>query len=558
MIESEKIPKRIIQFCHNINDAPKELCEAAFKTRSNLSGYEYILADDEFVKSILIESWDERLYGWYCKNKIPASRADMARLILLYHYGGFYVDLSMEMISSLDDYLNTDVTLLKRDDFERYKDDPSKAHFTNSIIGAPRESEFIALLISKMRFNFSAGCYQYDVIRCTGPGLINSIIGEYIDLLNVGIISFKKAKGEVFNYIRVQGFSNSWTKLQSQGILDTSSTNKKARRLQLHLGWPKVGSTSIQDFYQKFPRLENKYIYPVSGRPNGVRAHHQLVKYNFSGMVSKNLFKEVLGFEKVVISSEQGVADSFEPDFFKGLQGFLANFGRDYDVHIYLKNIYSLIESAYSQCLMTDLYDIVYPDYDKDINAFFLAVMSGKKSHIFKLGQVLSRFDEEVGSDNLTVKVVGFDTVSFDVLKDFVVNNGTKEFFDNQHILNKQSNASLSVPEKCVLYLANSAGLNRSDKVKVLNRYSEELKGLAGKIPSKSDFCNIVTKSSLDEINRKLDFFMPDFISEESCKYIFKEPDLNGDYITIESLLDYDLIKKVDREIKSVATRSIY
>ena len=558
MIGSEKIPKRIIQFCHNINDAPKELYEAAYNTRSNLSEYEYILADDDFVKNILIENGDERLYSWYCNNKIPASRADMARLILLYQYGGFYIDLSMEMISPLDEYLNSDVTLLKRDDFERYKDNPSKAHFTNSIIGAPRESEFIALLISKMRFNFSAGCYQYDVIRCTGPGLINSIIGEYIDLLNVGVISFKKARGEVFNYVRVQGFSNSWTKLQSQGIIETPSIDKKARRLQLHLGWPKVGSTSIQDFYQKFPRLEHKYIYPVSGRPNGVRAHHQLVKYKFSGAVSKNFFKETLGFEKIIISSEQGVADLFEPDFFEGLNRFLANFGRDYYVHIYLKNIYSLIESAYSQCLMTDLYDIVYPDYDKDINAFFLAVMGGKKSHIFKLGEVLSGFDKEVGSDNLSVKVVGFDKSSFDVLEEFIENNGTKEFFESQATLNKQSNASLSVPEKCVLYLANSAGLSRNDKFKILNDYGEELKGLARKIPSKSDFCNIVTRCSLDEINRNLDFSMPDFISKESCRYIFEEPDLNVDYIKIESLLDYDLIKEVGGKIKSAASSSSY
>src|SRR5690606_33546859 len=148
------IPKRIIQFCHDPDHAPERILKAAETTRHNLPEYDYILADDELAKKVIKENWGENLYSWYCLNQIPASRADIARLVLVHHYGGIYVDLSMQMRNSFDDYLDEDIILLKRDDFSQYQDNPQNAHFTNSIIGAPKGSPFLEALITKIKLNF--------------------------------------------------------------------------------------------------------------------------------------------------------------------------------------------------------------------------------------------------------------------------------------------------------------------------------------------------------------------------------------------------------------------
>lgn len=516
-----KIPKRIIQFCHNKDEAPDDIINASKETRKSLNDYEYIFADDELVKDIIINDWDHRLYDWYCRNQIPASRADLARLLLVYNYGGIYVDLSMQMKSGLDDFLDNDLILLKRDDFLKYKDDPNSAHFTNSIIGAPVFSEVVLSFINRVRLNFFLGKYNYDVINCTGPGVINSLVKYCQGYISIHSLSFKESKGKIFDYVRVKGFSNTWTHQQKNGILisqdernipqlakglnvreERGYNEKKPKEdvaapsivtkpvsegmLHLHFGWPKVGSTTIQDFFK-----ENgggyDYVYPLSGRPNNVRAHHQLVKNRFKGPVADNFINEVKEHKNIVVSSEQGVVDLFKDGFAEGLAGFLNRVGKDFKIYVYLKNIFSFLESAYSQCLKTDLYGIAPEDYRGDINDFLRDALESRDSHLLRYAEVVNKLVSIVGEESVVIRCVNVNMPDGDVLSDFLglIGYPVEKVADFNY---KRSNVSLGVFEKALLRNLNEKEIARPTKAKALMDFSS---GRLRSLPQyrNSDFC---------------------------------------------------------------------
>jgi mannosyltransferase OCH1-like enzyme len=47
------------------------------------------------VKAHIAARYSTEILALYESNQVPASRSDMARLMLLYAFGGFYVDAAM-------------------------------------------------------------------------------------------------------------------------------------------------------------------------------------------------------------------------------------------------------------------------------------------------------------------------------------------------------------------------------------------------------------------------------------------------------------------------------
>lgn len=480
------IPKRIIQFCHDLDQAPERIIEAAETTKRNLVGYDYILADDNLTKDIIKENWGDDLYSWYCLNQIPASRADIARLILVHYYGGVYVDLSMQMRKGFDDYLDEDVILLKRDDFPQYKNNPQNAHFTNSIIGAPKGSPFVESVITNIKLNFYLSRYNYDVINCTGPGLINSITKELSEDFFPCSLGFKESNSNLFDYVRVKGFSNSWTQQQKHGIIPQGKNTHIRKRahesyrrirkimnngeLHIHVGWPKVGSTSIQDFFKDNSNQKGFY-YPSSGRPNNVRAHHQLVKHQFKGPVADAFIREIQGKEKVVISSEQIAVDMFNDGFLESLQSLAIKSGRKITLYIYLKNIFDFIESAYAQCLRTDLYNLVPGDYTGSIDDFVRDSLSGPIPHLIQYGKCLERLSSFFGEESICIRNLESDVKDRDVLSDFLGCIGYPGNFQRTS-KKERSNISLGTIEKAITLEINRSGYSRDEKTSMMRNLS--------------------------------------------------------------------------------------
>lgn len=218
------IPKIIHQFCHDTSNVPSLLLEASEVTKKSNHDFKYFFHDDQSALEAIQNFFGNEYSNIYQRNKIPASRCDLARLVFLFVYGGFYVDLSYRIKYSLSAFQNEDLVLVKRDDFDRYKGKPEEAHFTNSVIGAPKQSKFIESCVHEAFSRLKSGRYNFDVINATGPGVINYMLGLKRDVC-VKSIYFSQSISDLFDYVRVNDFSNGWTKMQKSGILEES--NKK-------------------------------------------------------------------------------------------------------------------------------------------------------------------------------------------------------------------------------------------------------------------------------------------------------------------------------------------
>ncbi len=254
------IPKNLFLFCHSWDSLPPEFNNSIKNIEEKNPNWNIEKHDDKTIIKIINDTNIFPIH-LYENNSIPASRCDIARLILLYLYGGIYSDLSYDYIKPLDDIfdLNKDIVLLQRDDFKEYIGKEGKAHFTNGVLGTYKNSAYFLELIESVIKNLKKPEMNCDVINATGPGIINKSINNSPN--NKQIISFKKSYRDVFNLVRKANFSNSWKIKQKLGIYRKFNGQ---RRIILHVGAHKTGTTTIQrDLYLNRDKLKTKGIlYP--------------------------------------------------------------------------------------------------------------------------------------------------------------------------------------------------------------------------------------------------------------------------------------------------------
>jgi|WetSurMetagenome_2_1015567.scaffolds.fasta_scaffold307501_1 inositol phosphorylceramide mannosyltransferase catalytic subunit len=215
------IPFNVLQFWHDRNTLPMEFYSASKTTKESCPEFNFIDADDEMIRHLMRKSYGTSLQKVYELNRVPASRSDLARYVLLWEYGGFYLDMGMELHSSLAKFINPDVDLVfvKRDDREKFSDNPAAAPVMNGILGAPPKSAFIGRCLEQSVYNLSTGRYNNLVSQCTGPFMLNGILQEFSGKMKFDILSFAELLQGFLCWIRLEGVSNGWGIQQLDGII---------------------------------------------------------------------------------------------------------------------------------------------------------------------------------------------------------------------------------------------------------------------------------------------------------------------------------------------------
>jgi len=105
-------------------------------------GYQYLFWTDDSMRQFLSEkySWSLSTYDSYA---YPIQRVDAFRYFVLYHYGGFYVDLDVGARRCFDILLKYDVVLAETRPFG----------FTNDFLASQPEHPFFLHLMKGLREN---------------------------------------------------------------------------------------------------------------------------------------------------------------------------------------------------------------------------------------------------------------------------------------------------------------------------------------------------------------------------------------------------------------------
>jgi mannosyltransferase OCH1-like enzyme len=108
------------------------------------SSFEHVLWNEERLSSLKMFNQDK--FDYFMNKKVYYGAADIARLEILYQYGGAYIDADTELLKSFpDEYFNYSFFAV-----EAYPDPRWVRRITNGILGAEKNSPIIKTYIDKI------------------------------------------------------------------------------------------------------------------------------------------------------------------------------------------------------------------------------------------------------------------------------------------------------------------------------------------------------------------------------------------------------------------------
>jgi mannosyltransferase OCH1-like enzyme len=154
-------------------------------------GYEYRFWTDDANRDFIAHNFPE-LLGVYDGYRHPVSRADLARCLVVCHYGGIYADLDCESLRPLDDLLAGRELVFGLEP-QSHVDKPAVASrgfkriVCNALFASVPRHKFWDHLLPRMVASRDEG----NVLEATGPFVLTRAIDSYSHLQDITILPSK-------------------------------------------------------------------------------------------------------------------------------------------------------------------------------------------------------------------------------------------------------------------------------------------------------------------------------------------------------------------------------
>lgn len=162
------IPKVIhqiwIQGYHNLPDKYIKYHNQCKQINNN---FLFIVWDDNMIRE-LISNYDKKYLDLYDNYKSNAQKADLARYLIIYKYGGIYLDMDTWCIKNLKDFLK----------YKFFCTDVGKyiKHNNNNIFGAVPNHVLLKNILKEL---YKRKKCSYNILYSTGPYLFTFCINKY-------------------------------------------------------------------------------------------------------------------------------------------------------------------------------------------------------------------------------------------------------------------------------------------------------------------------------------------------------------------------------------------
>jgi mannosyltransferase OCH1-like enzyme len=181
------IPKNIFQtWC--TKELPPEIQNMIDKMKEQNPDYKYHLYTDEEMDAFVKENYPGEIYECYNRISFIVAKADFWRYLVLYKYGGVYLDM--------DSCINN----IKLDDFIKSKDsailspENGRNTFTQWALFFDLQHPILKRVIEFVVDNIKTNRYPLDILHMTGPfcftKAVQSIHKEFFGT-NIDVLSIK-------------------------------------------------------------------------------------------------------------------------------------------------------------------------------------------------------------------------------------------------------------------------------------------------------------------------------------------------------------------------------
>lgn len=195
-----EVPKIIYRTgSFKFDELPKEIIELYESTLQNNQEYKMFYFDDDDRYNFIKDNYDSTYVEAYNKLLPKAYQADCFRYLIVYKYGGVYMDFSMNPIIPLKEIISKYKQVYVRDRLEM-------PIIYNAFIASIKSSKILELCIKKCLNNIKNKDYGYHSLCVTSP----IILGEAISKIGIdGIFIDNKIQvGKINDEIFIYSFEN--------------------------------------------------------------------------------------------------------------------------------------------------------------------------------------------------------------------------------------------------------------------------------------------------------------------------------------------------------------
>lgn len=156
------------------NQLPDEVLDLINLMRSNNPEYTYCFYTDSDILEFIDNCFDGEIFDAYCRLQIGAAKADFWRYLVLYVYGGVYIDIDSHIHIPLKDFLlEEDAAIVTRES--------NPGHFVQWCLMIRSRHPILEKTIEKVLRNIAENS-ESRLNYVTGPPVLSSAIeGLYAD-----------------------------------------------------------------------------------------------------------------------------------------------------------------------------------------------------------------------------------------------------------------------------------------------------------------------------------------------------------------------------------------
>jgi len=174
-----KIPNVIYQTWYT-NDLP-EFISTRIKNMLKLNpSYEYKFFNDDDMDDFVLNNFNAEIVNCYMKLNIRAARADFWRYLILYKYGGVYLDIDCLITESLELFIKNDDAILSIETIGT-SDCVDKKYYINWAMIFSKKHPILKKTIDFLINNINNNTYPNNIYKTTGPAVLSRAI-NYIHL----------------------------------------------------------------------------------------------------------------------------------------------------------------------------------------------------------------------------------------------------------------------------------------------------------------------------------------------------------------------------------------
>jgi mannosyltransferase OCH1-like enzyme len=171
-----KIPKIVFRTGkYKVEDLPKEVVDLYENEMHNNPDYTLFYFDNKDCEEFIFAEYKEKMFECYDQLIPSAFRADFWRYLILYKYGGLYLDFTMHSLVPFDEIIKNYKQVYVRDTCDL-------CGIYNAFIASIPNATFIKVAIEKVIENIKNKYKGVNSLDVTGPTMLGRIFKNKLNL----------------------------------------------------------------------------------------------------------------------------------------------------------------------------------------------------------------------------------------------------------------------------------------------------------------------------------------------------------------------------------------